>query len=226
MLWRCCSRCVGQLDLRFQSLNYIFRVVGIGPVNQRVGNFVVRAMPLLRPIAQAMVGRLPAPSSRLTGALARDGGRPVRDVRLRPWASASDGNLVRWHTVMRAALRQIFLRGVEGLPQPLAEQFAQQWAVYCGCQYGLLLTNGTDALRVGLAAALDHDGLRYGGEVIVPNFSYIATATAPLDRRFGLCSSMLTERRCCSTQNEWKRPSFPARHVPSCRFTCLDSQQI
>ena len=32
----------------------------------------------------------------------------------------------------------------------------------------------------------DHDGLDYGGEVIVPNFSFIASATAPLDRRFGV----------------------------------------
>ena len=75
---------------------------------------------------------------------------------------------------------------MEGLPQPLAKQFAQQWAEYCGCRYGLLLPHGTDALRLGLAAALDHDGMEYGGEVIVPNLSFIASATAALDRRFGI----------------------------------------
>src|SRR5262249_56497094 len=110
----------------------------------------------------------------------------VRDVRLRPWASVADGNFSRWNTGMRRVFRGIFLRGIEGLPQPLAEQFAQQWAAYCDCRYGLMLTNGTDALRIGLAAVLDHDGLDYGGEVIVPNFSYIASATAPLDRPFGV----------------------------------------
>src|SRR5439155_15740042 len=31
-----------------------------------------------------------------------------------------------------------------------------------------------------------HDGLDYASEVIVPNFSFIASATAPLDRRFGV----------------------------------------
>ena len=82
--------------------------------------------------------------------------------------------------------RQIFLLGIEGLPQPLAEEFGRRWAAYCGCKYGLLLGHGTDALRIGLAAALEHDGFDYGGEVIVPNFSFIATATAPLDRRFGV----------------------------------------
>jgi dTDP-4-amino-4,6-dideoxygalactose transaminase len=50
----------------------------------------------------------------------------------------------------------------------------------------LLLGHGADALRIGLAAVLDHDGLGYGGEVIVPNYSFIASATAPLDRRFGV----------------------------------------
>ena len=151
-----------------------------------VSNLIVKAKPVLRSIAQATVGKLPRSASRLTGSLAHDGGRPVRDVRLRPWASVNDGNLSRWHTEMRAMFRRIYLTGVEGLPQPLAEQFARQWATYCGCRYGLLMGHGTDALRIGLAAALDHDGLDYGGEVIVPNFSFIASATAPLDRRFGV----------------------------------------
>jgi dTDP-4-amino-4,6-dideoxygalactose transaminase len=141
---------------------------------------------ILRTIARRTIGRLPPSASRLTGALARNGGVPVRDLRLRPWASVEDGNLARWRTEMRAVFRRIFLGGVEGLPQPLAEEFARQWAAYCGCRYGLLLGNGTDALCLGLAAVLDHDGLEYGGEVIVPNFSFIASATAPLDRRFGV----------------------------------------
>jgi dTDP-4-amino-4,6-dideoxygalactose transaminase len=155
-------------------------------VSLTVSKLIVNAKPILRSIAQATLGRLPRSASRLTGSLAHDGGRPVRDVRLRPWASVNDGNFSRWHTEMRAMFRRIYLTGVEGLPQPLAEQFAQQWAAYCGCRYGLVMGHGTDALRIGLAAALDHDGLDYGGEVIVPNFSFIASATAALDRRFGV----------------------------------------
>jgi dTDP-4-amino-4,6-dideoxygalactose transaminase len=155
-------------------------------VNPAVSKLIAKAKPLLRPIARATLGRLPAPASRLAGTLARDGGRPVRDVRLRPWASVDDGNFFRWHTEMRGLFRRIFVQGIESLPQPLAEQFARQWAAYCGCRFGLLLGHGTDALRIGLAAVLDHDGLDYGGEVIVPNFSFIASATAPLDRRFGV----------------------------------------
>jgi dTDP-4-amino-4,6-dideoxygalactose transaminase len=144
------------------------------------------AKPWLRPVAQATLGRLSRPASRLTGMLAKEGGRPVRDTRLQPWPSDSDGTFFHWHGGVRARLRRVFRGGVEGLPQPLAEEFAQQWATYCGCRYGLLLPHGTDALRIALAALLDHDGLEYGGEVIVPNFSFIASATAALDRRFGV----------------------------------------
>src|SRR5882762_101825 len=141
---------------------------------------------VVKVIAQQTIGRLPRPSSRLTGTLAIDGGKRVRDVRLRPWADYHDGSFVQWLFRMRPVFRSIFVRGVEGAPQPLAKQFAQQWAEYCGCRYGLVLGHGTDALRIALAAALDHDGLDYGGEVIIPNLSFIATATAALDRRFGL----------------------------------------
>jgi len=141
---------------------------------------------LLKSALRHTFGRLPASSSRITGELAKNGGAPVRNIRLRPWASQDFGKLAEWRTEMRSVFRGIFLGGIEGLPQPLGREFAQQWAAYCGCRYGIVLGHGTDALRIGLAAALDHDGLDYGGEVIVPNFSFIASATAPLDRRFGL----------------------------------------
>ena len=61
-----------------------------------------------------------------------------------------------------------------------------EWARYCGARYALLLPHGTDALRVAIAAAIDHDGMEYGGEIIVPNLSFIASATTVLDRRFGV----------------------------------------
>jgi dTDP-4-amino-4,6-dideoxygalactose transaminase len=94
--------------------------------------------------------------------------------------------LPEWLFNMQPRFRRVYLSAIEGLPQPLAKEFAARWAAFCGCRYGLLLPHGTDALRIGLAAALDHDGLDYGGEVIVPNFSFIASANAALDRRFGI----------------------------------------
>lgn len=140
----------------------------------------------MRLLAQQTLGCLPPSRSRLVGKPASEGGKPVRRVGLRPWASYPLGSFFDRTFGAGRVLRRVLRGGVEGLPQPLAKEFAQEWAAYCRCRYGLLLPHGTDALRLGLAAALDHDGLSYGGEVIVPNFSFIATATAALDRRFGL----------------------------------------
>lgn len=140
----------------------------------------------VKALARNTLGRLPAPTSRFTGQLALAGGTPVRDVRLRPWPSPQTGSLCAWLTSVGPAFRSIFLSGVEGLPQPRQKQFAQRWAEYCGCKYALMLPHGTDALRFALAAVFDHDGLDYGGEVIVPNLSFIASATCALERRFGV----------------------------------------
>src|SRR5215831_5597876 len=96
-----------------------------------------KAKPWLRPLARATLGKLPRPIARVSGPLAKDGGIPVRNVHYRPWASDDEGNFWRWHGGARARLRRIFLGGTEGLPQPVAKEFAQRWANYCGCRYGL-----------------------------------------------------------------------------------------
>ncbi|HZI86859.1 MAG TPA: DegT/DnrJ/EryC1/StrS family aminotransferase, partial [Pyrinomonadaceae bacterium] len=130
--------------------------------------------------------QLPGRPGRLTGKLAKEGGLPVRDTRYRPWPVYPSSSLVDWTTKLAPRFLQIFLTGVEGLPQPLATRFATEWANYCGARYGLVLPHGTDALRVAIAAAIDHDGIEYGGEIIVPNLSFIASATTVLDRGFGI----------------------------------------
>jgi len=130
--------------------------------------------------------QLPGRPGRLTGTLAKEGGLPVRDTRYRPWPTYPDSSMLEWTTKIAPKFLQIFLTGVEGLPQPLATRFAEEWARYCGASYSLLLPHGTDALRVAIASAIDHDGMEYGGEIIVPNLSFIASATTVLDRQFGV----------------------------------------
>jgi dTDP-4-amino-4,6-dideoxygalactose transaminase/predicted dehydrogenase len=129
---------------------------------------------------------LPGRPGRLSGKLAREGGLPVRDTRYRPWPVYPSTSVAEWTVDLAPRFLKILLTGVEGLPQPLARQFADQWARYCGARYALLVPHGTDALRVAIAAALDHDGMEYGGEIIVPNLSFIASATTILDRQFGV----------------------------------------
>src|SRR5687768_7332748 len=130
--------------------------------------------------------QLPGRPGRLTGTLAKEGGLPVRDTRYRPWPVYPSSSMLEWTTKIAPKFLQIFLTGVEGLPQPLATRFADEWARYCGARHSLLLPHGTDALRVAIASAIDHDGMEYGGEIIVPNLSFIASATTVLDRRCGV----------------------------------------
>ena len=54
--------------------------------------------------------------------------------------------------------------------------FEQAFAAYHGARHGIAVTNGTAALEVTLAAL----GVGHGDEVIVPNFTFIATASAVL----------------------------------------------
>lgn len=53
-------------------------------------------------------------------------------------------------------------------------EFEKQFAQYCGCEYGVAVCNGTVALHLALTAL----GIGKGDEVIIPNFTMIATAFA------------------------------------------------
>lgn len=53
-------------------------------------------------------------------------------------------------------------------------EFERQFAQYCGCEYGVAVCNGTVALHLALVAL----GIGPGDEVIIPDFTMIATAFA------------------------------------------------
>lgn len=55
-------------------------------------------------------------------------------------------------------------------------EFERAFASYHGARHGIAVTNGTAALEVALAAL----GIGHGDEVIVPNFTFVATASAVL----------------------------------------------
>jgi perosamine synthetase len=59
---------------------------------------------------------------------------------------------------------------------PEIREFEKMVANYVGVNYALALNSGTSALHVALAA----HGIGDGDEVIVPSFTFIATANAPL----------------------------------------------
>lgn len=53
-------------------------------------------------------------------------------------------------------------------------EFEQKFAEYCGCKYGVAVCNGTVALHLAIIAL----GIGKGDEVIIPDFTMIATAFA------------------------------------------------
>jgi dTDP-4-amino-4,6-dideoxygalactose transaminase len=55
-------------------------------------------------------------------------------------------------------------------------EFEQKFAAYQGAKYGLACTNGTAALEIAIAAL----GIGLGDEVIVPDFTFVASASAVL----------------------------------------------
>ena len=59
---------------------------------------------------------------------------------------------------------------------PRTEEFEKKFAEYVGTKYAIATTSGTTALHLGLLAL----GVARGDEVILPAFSFIATANAPL----------------------------------------------
>lgn len=57
--------------------------------------------------------------------------------------------------------------------------FETAWAKYCGCEYGIAVTNGTHALELAVAALQ----LPKGSEVILPSFTIISCALAVIKNR-------------------------------------------
>jgi dTDP-4-amino-4,6-dideoxygalactose transaminase len=105
------------------------------------------------------------------GRLAIQGGAPVRTA---PWP--------RWPVFDAAEERAVLeaLRGGEwgGFPMPNrhAARFAEAFARHHDCEHGLCVANGTVSLELAIEAA----GVEPGAEVVVPAYTFEATAAAVL----------------------------------------------
>jgi len=77
----------------------------------------------------------------------------------------------------RKALTEVLDSGVWWrTPGTRTLAFEQEFAKFHGAKHGIAVTNGTAALEVAMSAL----GIAPGDEVIVPNFTFIATASAVL----------------------------------------------
>ncbi|NUP99690.1 MAG: DegT/DnrJ/EryC1/StrS family aminotransferase [Armatimonadetes bacterium] len=124
------------------------------------------------------------PDTRAREQLAVEGGTPVHQSGWMRWPNVSEE---AWAAEVEPRFRQVYLSRTEGLPNPHAREFEEAWCRYTGAQHATLTSHGTDALQAVVAGAVDADGIGYAGEVIVPNYTFIASATAPLALQCGIC---------------------------------------
>lgn len=102
-------------------------------------------------------------------ALALSGGKPTKSKPFPVWPQYDDTE------------RDLLLEVLESRKWWRTEgtktaQFERDFAAYQQAQFGIAVTNGTHAIEVALAAI----GIKPGDEVIVPNSTFVATASAVL----------------------------------------------
>jgi dTDP-4-amino-4,6-dideoxygalactose transaminase len=115
--------------------------------------------------------------------LALSGGKPVRDRPFPAWPvfDAREETLLLevlrsghwWRYTLGEALAPA--SGQSSPPSKVAD-FQKRFAAMHGSRFGIACVNGTAALEVALRAL----GVGPGDEIVVPPYSFIATATAPM----------------------------------------------
>lgn len=119
----------------------------------------------------------------MSNQLAISGGTPVRNIQTHPWPSWPIRTSDEWKSKIEPLLHDVYMSGSEGSGGVMIPRFCEQYAQYSGTNYALFMPHGTDSISAALAGALDLDGFSDGGEVIVPNYTFVATASAVLERR-------------------------------------------
>lgn len=111
------------------------------------------------------------------------GGKPVRTASWPGWPVHDDLEEKLLLEVLRTGnwWRHSYGQGVELIedesnPMSKIAQFQRTFANAHDCQYGICAANGTVTMEISLRAA----GIKPGDEVIIPPYTYVATATAPL----------------------------------------------
>lgn len=101
--------------------------------------------------------------------LALLGGKPVKKTPFPAWP--------RYDERERQALQTVLESGAWwSTPGNQTKQFEKDFAAYQQAKHGIAVTNGTAALEVALTAL----GIGPGDEVIVPDFTFVASASAVL----------------------------------------------
>ena len=102
------------------------------------------------------------------GKLAINGGTPViEDIEKisSPWPIYGERE--------RIALGEVLNSGIWGTMGPRVDAFCRRFTAYQGVPYGIAVNNGTVSMEIALRAL----GIGYGDEVIIPPYSFYATAS-------------------------------------------------
>lgn len=83
---------------------------------------------------------------------------------------------IYWDEEDVGMVKEVIQRGMHWAIGPNVEKFEEMLSRYVGTKYALVFNSGTSALYAILLAY----GIGQGDEVIVPSFTFIATANAPL----------------------------------------------
>lgn len=102
--------------------------------------------------------------------LALDGGTPVRTKGFPSWPVWGDDEINNLVEVVKSGQ----WGSLKGKKTP---EFERRFADYHQVKHGICVNSGTTALRLALTAV----GVRPGDEVLVPGYTFIASATAVLD---------------------------------------------
>ncbi|MFQ6130796.1 MAG: DegT/DnrJ/EryC1/StrS family aminotransferase [Armatimonadota bacterium] len=90
-----------------------------------------------------------------------------------------EGDWPSWPSVTEAAVERVTAvarSGLWGLGGTAIEEFQQRWAEYCEAKHCVCVNCGTTAIELALRSL----GVGAGDEVIMPAYTFIATATAAL----------------------------------------------
>jgi dTDP-4-amino-4,6-dideoxygalactose transaminase len=102
--------------------------------------------------------------------LAIAGGQPLRQKPFPRWPV--------WNQEELDAVQAVIVSGRWGATQGTeVSHFEEEFAAYQEAAYGIAVVNGTVALKLSLTAA----GIGVGDEVIIPGYTFVATATAALE---------------------------------------------
>lgn len=98
--------------------------------------------------------------------LALKGGNPLKNEKFPKWPQYDEKEM--------AALERVLKSNVWGTLGSEVKRFVEKYAKYQNCDFGVAVTNGTQTMEIILRAL----GIGYGDEVIIPPYTFNATASA------------------------------------------------